>query len=159
MWNAQVGPLFGWPHVSGDDQVDSSGHIDVNINTDLEIMPDQQRIYLHQKLLIHEDKPDHTRIGGKKRILVYTAPDDYKIVGLKQTKADYYHLRNLRGNGYIPVADVLDRNNGAPAPRTDDLWEDLHVVFDNGGAVDSQHVGLYGKLRMYVELEEKAPKE
>jgi len=140
--------------------VDSSGHIDVNINSALEITPDKERIYLHQKLLIHENKPDHTRIGGKKRILVYTAPDDYKIVGLKQTKADYYHLRNLRGDGGMPVADVLDRDNGAPAPKADDLWQELHVVFDNDGDPnDHTFVGLYGKLRMFVALEEDAPKE
>ena len=66
----------------------------------------------------------------------------------------------MRGDGGMPVADVLDRDNGAPAPKADDLWQELHVVFDNDGAAnDHTFVGLYGKLRMFVGLEEKAPKE
>ncbi len=158
-WDAQVGPLMGWPHISGDSQIASSGKIDVNINSELEISADKKNIWLHQKLLIHENKPDHTKIGGKKRLKVYTAPDGYKIVGLKQSRADYYHLRNLRGDGYIPVADVLNRDNGAPTAKADDLWEELYVIFDNGGAVDHLYTGLYGKMRMFVELEELAPKE
>jgi len=159
LWNAQVGPLIGWPHVGGDDQVESSGKIDVNINSELEISPDKNNIYLYQKFHLRENKPDYTTISGSKRLKVYTAPKGYRIVGLKQKRADYYHMRNMRGDGYIPMKDVLSRDNGAPPAKADDLWEELHVIFDNGGAQDSKYVGLYGKMRMFVELEELAPKE
>ncbi len=159
LWNAQVGPLIGWPHVGGDDQVASSGKIDVNINSELEISPDKNNIYLYQKFHLRENKPDYTTISGSKRLKVYTAPKGYRIVGLKQKRADYYHMRNMRGDGYVPMKDVLSRDNGAPPAKADDLWEELHVIFDNGGAQDSKYVGLYGKMRMFVELEELAPKE
>ncbi len=159
LWNAQVGPLIGWPHVGGDDQVASSGKIDVNINSELEISPDKNNIYLYQKFHLRENKPDYTTISGSKRLKVYTAPEGYRIVGLKQKRADYYHMRNMRGNGYIPMKDVLSRDNGAPPAKADDLWEELQVIFDNGGAQDSKYVGLYGKMRLFVELEELAPKE
>ncbi len=155
-WDDHTGPLIGYDLVKGDADVYSTCCIDVNINTRL-VIRKQKDVYLEQHFLEHENKPDHTTIEGNKTgILLYTAPEGYKVVGLKQDRADFYHLRNLRGENKSggPVFDVL---SGLPS-KPNDLWDKLSVIIDNTDD-DYPYVGLFGKMTMAVEIEELAPKE
>ena len=155
-WDDHIGPLIGYDLLKGDADVYSSCCIDVNINTRL-VVRKQKDVYLEQHFLEHENKGDHTTIEGNKTgILLYTAPEGYKVVGLKQDRADFYHLRNLRGENKSggPVFDVL---YGLPS-KPDDLWDKLSVIIDNDGG-DFPYVGLFGTMTIAVGIEELAPKE
>jgi hypothetical protein len=161
-WHDHAGPLIGGNIVNGDGEA-SGRKIDINTHSNLQIRNNGQEAYLKQDFLLHQNKDDHTKIQYTKSLKVYKAPENYKVVGFKKASEEYF-LRDL--NAIPPNLPVLfdvngtmrdDRTHFKNGPINDPLWVDLNVIFDNLDS-DQEYVGLFGRMVIYVELQELAPK-
>ncbi|MDZ7633112.1 MAG: hypothetical protein U5L72_01145 [Bacteroidales bacterium] len=161
-WLDHAGPPIGYNIVNGNGEA-GGRYIDINIHSNLTIRNNGTEAYLKQDFLLHENNSDHSKIQGTKSLKVYQAPENYKVIGFKKASEEYF-LRDLHAiHPNVPVLfDVNgtmrdDRTHFVNGPINDPMWVDLNVIFGNDGS-DQDYVGLFGRMVIYVEIQEVAPK-
>jgi hypothetical protein len=148
-WDLWKGPLIGdWSVSKGNDELDSDeGGINVYIDSQLTIAGNSSTVKLAQEFSVYASNIHLTTIGGNRIIDLYKAPEGFKIKNVikKEFKSQLFGL-NGSGN---PHKQILTKN--------DDIWESpLTVIIDGPTNEDHRYVGLYGKMRFYVELQENS---
>ncbi len=148
-WSKWEGPMIGnWPCCGiGDNEFNSRCCIDVEIKSELLIVGNSSTVILQQFLSVQENKDDVSWAFGTNLLPVYEVPEGYTIKGFKKHKSSY-SLQNLRGKGGSPHKDIRVKN--------EDIWKKLTVIIDGKGDKDSHHIGLYGTLNFYVEIQENS---
>ena len=134
----------GWPLVRGDGDVDTDGGdvVPVSIATELKVVG--QSVVVDVTFRLQEYRGDGTQFAGTQRHVVYTAPNDRRILfveGLGGTRASFQQSSIGQQHGFQPVS------------TSGTYWNTLSFRVDSKGS-DEAVVGVRGNLEVVVAYEQ-----